>query len=409
MKKFESLSEAGVLPGEEKENVFTIFDDFQEKYPPITGTFSADPKEILKFPKERRKEVLHTFSDTLDRQRHALAACRMTIEKATEYDPTVPKQELMAIIDKYADNYAFSEEQRKIFEHVLNVCYEMRRRAVSMRKEFPNDADLVNELCGTNFGENERFDISVSFIGIDITLNAEQLKKIRPGLYKQEEQGGFAMCLSKKDRGESIVCYTCVNRDYAEETDHTSAIQAHEAEHLRHYIFMQVFKRYLGKENSLKKFGTKHNPGQFTEFYKKLRKEGNSELALEVAGIHLSEWRRFGYEQARDEIFAMAQNIETEYLFDFLRNNLLGGNAMYNFLQEDMEYLKEEMENDSAFLALVEKYLVTDYREGVEEGIRAFVNLIERGNYSKYAAVALLTDVPLQDFPKTVNRLLKNG
>ena len=407
MKKFESPSGAENSSAGERKELLAGFDDFRRHYPPITDNISADPKEILKLPKERRGEALRMFKDILYRRRHAVAACRVDIEEATESNPAIPKRELMMIVERYADTYAFSEEQRGMFEHALDLCCELRERALAMREEFPNDADLVNELCGTDFGENEQFDISVSFIGVDMQFSAEQFEKVRVRSHHTEETKGFAKGHWSKDGGD-IVCFTCINRDYAEKAEHALAMQAHETEHLKHYILMQVFKQYFTQESFVEKFGEEYSPERYAEFYKKLKRENDPKFALEIARFHLSNWRQFGYEKVRDEIFAAIQNIQTAHLSDFLKDNLLGENDAYNFLQEDAESLKEEMKDDPAFLALVERYLVTDYHRGIEEGIEAFVRLIDEGGYSKYAAVALLTDVPLRGFPNTVRRLLEN-
>jgi hypothetical protein len=51
--------------------------------------------------------------------------------------------------------------------------------------------------------------------------------------------------------------------------------------------------------------------------------------------------------------------------------------------------------------------LVQEYRTTIEKAVDALSRLMKKGEYSTQEAVALLTDKPLSDWSKTVNRLLE--
>jgi NADPH-dependent curcumin reductase CurA len=56
---------------------------------------------------------------------------------------------------------------------------------------------------------------------------------------------------------------------------------------------------------------------------------------------------------------------------------------------------------------MIQEILVKEYREIIEKAVDAYAELIEKGKYSQLDANALLYDVPLENWPNMVRRLLE--
>ena len=84
------------------------------------------------------------------------------------------------------------------------------------------------------------------------------------------------------------------------------------------------------------------------------------------------------------------------------------------FFKEDTpyDYLKEKREltkryDDPIVEEMIQEILVKEYREIIERAVDAYAELIEKGKYSQLDANALLYDVPLENWPNMVRRLLE--
>ena len=48
-----------------------------------------------------------------------------------------------------------------------------------------------------------------------------------------------------------------------------------------------------------------------------------------------------------------------------------------------------------------------EYREIIQKAVNSYAELVEKGKYSIREAIALLTDRSLEDWPRTIRRLLE--
>ena len=65
------------------------------------------------------------------------------------------------------------------------------------------------------------------------------------------------------------------------------------------------------------------------------------------------------------------------------------------------------MKDDLVFQEVVEKYFVQYYQETITEAVQSFFLLVEETNFTEFGAMALLTDVPLQDWKKVIGRMME--
>ena len=111
--------------------------------------------------------------------------------------------------------------------------------------------------------------------------------------------------------------------------------------------------------------------------------------------------------RVKDEIFAMLRdhslsNIQRNLSYNFFKQD----NTLYDYLAEKRKMVEKKSKNNPELKNLSEKYFVKEYKKVIETSFRSFRDMIKKGKYSTEEAVALLTDTPLQDWPKVVRRIL---
>ncbi|MFA7315208.1 MAG: hypothetical protein WC059_00180 [Candidatus Paceibacterota bacterium] len=372
--------------------------DFEEQLRenlPIKGVFSPEEElEIIKIlPRELKRRSLQTFKEKLARQREALGTLRVFIERSIEFNHDVPREKLMGLIEKFSSYYGFDDNQRKISEKLIDGYYEKRKEVLAIRKQFPDDYELIRKLSGVNLGKEEKLNISVGPMSIDIDtgeFNSGQLYK-RTNSPIALRYGGFA--------SESVngIYFTVLNRNAFNREpkwyggSNGEKIVKHEQEHEKNKLFQDIFRIKL------------HRPTLWLNVYKSEEDLENKEIILKE---FLSDSRVVALERAKDEITAslvdmglpkLQQNLS--WLFLDKRND------SYDYLA----YLrnKEEFKDNALYQETVEKMLVQEYREIIEKAVNAYAELVNQGKYSIQEATALLTDKPLETWPKTIKRFLE--
>jgi hypothetical protein len=136
-----------------------------------------------------------------------------------------------------------------------------------------------------------------------------------------------------------------------------------------------------------------------------LIEEKDSEERKKILKDYLRIKQKEALEKAKDEILAILSESSIRALKRVL--DLL-------FFKEDSpyDYLKKEREltnyfDDPILEEMIQEILVKEYREIIERAIDAYAELIEKGKYSQLDANALLYDVPLENWPNVVRRLLE--
>src|SRR3989344_5186789 len=142
-----------------------LYLDFQEQLRdnlPIERVFSPEDElaEIKTLPREQKREALMVFKENLARQREALAACRVFVERSIEFNHDIPREKLIALIEKFGAQYGFTDTQKQTATQLIDGYYENRQNVLEIRERFPDDYQLINELTGVNFEKGELFNVS---------------------------------------------------------------------------------------------------------------------------------------------------------------------------------------------------------------------------------------------------------
>lgn len=373
------------------------FQQSLEGNPPIEENFSPDEElsEIKHLPKNEKREALSDFKDKLARQRKAWATCQRFIERSIEFDHDVPKQTLETWVGVFGMEYGFDVNHMDIAEEMIDGYYENRQKALDFRKKFPDNTELVSELTGMSFGKDEQFDISIGPMSIDIGMSGENIAKIREPETGEKLKGtgkvnaGFATYSPEHD-----VHAIAINQDIWSQNTKAAIstrenIVGHEYEHLKNIIFREVFE---SRQN--------------IESLKEKHYEEDEEIDKVFIENTLDDFRSKAYEKVKDEITAMLQNKEVSTLQGeleplFLRNE----ESLYEYLGglRNLE-VGDTAEEKKLFTETADRILVKEYHQKIKDAVDAYAEL-ENSGHSTQEAIALLTDKPLDEWPKTVKRL----
>lgn len=371
--------------------------DFQEQLkdvPPIEGVFSPEDElaKIKSLPKEQRREALATFKENLAKQREALAACRVFIERNIEFNHDVPREKLADLIEKFSEQYGFNARQKQIAEQLIDGYYENRQKVLKIRQQFADDHELVNNLTGVNLGKDEKLDVSVGPMTIDIDTNEFNSGRLFERADKPVvgfKYGGFA----SKSTSKAPIYYIVINTDISTWNNRNDSSGKnrlkHEYEHQKNELFRTVFE-YQNAPTQLRGYIGEQNP----------------ETKKVILEDFLNESRAAALEKTKDEITASLYDRDLPTLQKQLEQLFFSGKGAYDYLG----YLRnwEKFNDDPFYQETAQRMLVREYKIIVENALDSYAELVNKGKYPRQEAIALLTDKPLTDWPKTIRRLLEH-
>lgn len=387
----------GRLSPEEFEELLSL--DFQahlKENPPIGETFSPE-EELVKLrslPKEERREALKVFKQRWATQRRAWGECKRFIERSIEFNPDVPRDTLVGLIDQFGGYYGFSRKQRKIAEQLIDAYYEHRRRVLELREKYQDDIELVRELTGVDLDKDADVRVTVGPMMIIIETDGRNAGRLYYKLRNTSAPFGYAGIT----RSFRSVYYVVINRDwwvkwirYADPTGKRA--RRHEYEHLKYVLFRRVFESQVGKKDGV-------------GLYWRYIDEKDPEIKRAILEDYFRAERARALEQVKGEIAAC---LPERYLWELrLKLDLFFKEGTpYDYLYHVRGYGLTS--GDRLYQELSQKMLVEEYRDIVEKAVKALVRLKKEGKYSASEAVTLLIDKPLTQWPKTVRRLLEQG
>lgn len=372
--------------------------DFQEQLkdtPAIEGVFSPEEElaKIKSLPKEQKREALATFKENLARQREALAACRVFIERTIEFNHNAPRENLVTLTEKFATHYGFNDRQIQITEQLIDRYLENRQNALEIRQRFADDHVLVYELTGVDLDRRQNIKVSVGPMTIDIETDGFNSGRLYEKAYWPTiafKYGGFA----SQSVGDNPVNYIVINQDnwirwIASLDPSGKATRVHEYEHQKNKLFREVFEN-------------QEAPGKLVGYA--------TEQDLEVKRIILEDFfkarRTKALERVKDEITACLHDRtltqlqhELSYLFFEQKND------PYDYLG----YLRswKQFKDDTLYQEIAQRMLIQEYRAIVECAVDSYAELVNKGQCSTQEATALLTDKQLENWPKTIRGFLK--
>lgn len=374
---------------------FDLQEQLQDNQP-IEGVFSPKDElaKIKSLPREQRREAITAFKENLTRQREALATCRVLIERTIEFNHDTPREKLTGLVEQFSTQYGFHDRQKQIIEQLIDGYYENHQKVLKIRQQFTDDRELINELIGVNFGENEKIDVSVGPMTIDI--DADGFNSGR--LYERADKpvigfkyGGFA----SQSVGENPVYYVVINKDkwiswvgYGDPSGQNR--RRHEYEHQKNKLFRAVFEH-------------KDTPTKLVGY----AGEQDPETKKIILEDFFSANRTAALEQTKNEITASLYDRDLPTLQKQLKEFFFSGKGACDY--DYLGYLRncEKFKDDPFYQETAQRMLVHEYRTIVESAVSSYSELINKGRYSTQEVTALLTDKPLADWPKTVRRLLE--
>jgi hypothetical protein len=375
------------------------FSFFINDVPPINERFSPEEtfQHIKKSSPEERAQLIPIFKDTLVRQRKALAACRIFVERSIEYDPETPLQDLQEIVKHFSSPYGFSKEQEAAILDMLNDFALHRTNAREVRARFPKDHELVYHLTGIPVSSEDVSSILVGPMTIDIETNDTVLRSLYQTLGgtlgDRIEYLGF-MARAKNDDVYLTVRTTNERLIGPRGGEKQKGVLEHEREHAKN----RVFEEFLNKQENR----------AFALRIERLSKENPGEEEAYVAAFEstLLDKQVGALRRVRDEILAIVRE-NPQRLFAEYESLFLDGEGNYDFLnkaREEIRTLSIEGSREAA-----ERILIEDYRRIIRNAVGAYKRLLEEGKYEPREATAVLTDKELSEWPATVRRLVPLG
>lgn len=384
----------GQLSQEDFDQLLTF--DFQEQIKdnmPIKGVFSPQEEltKIKSLPREQKREALSTFKENLARQREALATMRVFIERSIEFNHDVPREKLMGLIEKFGTQYGFDNRQRQGSEQIIDGYYKNRQKVLEIRQQFTDDYELVNQLTGVTL-KGEKLDVQVGPMTIDIGVEGFNAGRIYEGSNEPVinfEDSGF----TSQSSGKNPINYIVINQDKwirkACSDLSTKRVRNHEYEHNKNKLFRDVFMY-------------KHNrPISLCDYID----ERDQEIKKAILEDYFDRDRKVALEKVKDEITSSLLDRTLPQLQYQLEDFFFKQNGSYDYLAclRNWEIFKD----DPFYQETEQRMLVQEYKKTIQRAVDSYAELVNRGKYSNQVAVALLTDKPLDDWPKTIRRLLE--
>jgi len=412
--------ETSTSPEAETQKPVMDMEPFLHRVPPIEDVF--DPKEEVKnlwsVPRDQRRDAIDTFKDKLTRQREAWALCRTSIEDRIEANPKISREEMAGIIGEFAKHYGFAEGHVKIAESLVDDYLKMHKRVVEVRKKFPDDIALINRLTGMKFTQNdaEDFSIEVGPMSIEITCSERNVKRMcieKEAPFIGFKHGGFAL----RSRDKKPVYYLVVNNDYEIlDPEFYRKIVPHERYHQENRIvapkldnISEVRGDVREQLNQGLRGFLRHQIGEKVfrferSFENEVYQSYESSKDPKKKSFFLAEYMRLRREHAlnkvKDELFAMKSGSNSTRL----NYNIFMYKGPYDYLVYIRNAKKKK--DDSLWQDTAQRILVDEYGSIIDTAIGAFDQLVA-GGYTQKEVIAILSDKRMQEWPKTVRRLLE--
>lgn len=399
-------------------------DSILQRVRPIEGTFNPNEEvqKLLSVPKEQRREAVSVFRDKLTRQRKAWALCRTTIEERIEANPDIPREEMVGIIGQFASNYGFAKPHTKIAEQLIDDYISQHKKVVEIRKKYPDDIALINRLTGMKFtgADAGDFTVRVGPMSLEIFcsgLNTARIYEKSNDPVTEDEYPGFA---SQSDDRKPIY-YLVVNNDatWKIPDGYAAILVLHEREHQKNRI---LEPRLYGRSKVRADVREMLNRGVLGF----LRHQVGERLFDFERPFEYEVLGRYASTKAPDEkafLLGEFMRLRREYALNTAKNEIIAFIAMKvrPFLLRDMHtifseqgydylaYLRDWYDEKKAhplWQEISRRVLVDEYRDIIDKAFTASDSLGIHG-YSPEETIAILSDKRLQDWPKTVRRLLE--
>jgi hypothetical protein len=341
----------------------------------------------------------------------AWALCRETITDLIFANPDLSREEMIEIIREFASHYGFSPAYVIEAELFVDHYILLHKRVKKARKEYPDDLDLMHRLTHVRFDESVKDDFKIQEepIAFEISCSQSNAQKIYESVKMTTTDEFNILGFASPDN--SYIPFFVVIKDCKDFENHYPTTAGHERQHVINRIFLlPLYYSRLGEWTNQTKIpkDLRHQiqtHGQGILNIDAIYELYQQETDPDKKAILLEELMRVIRHKAlelrvKDELFAIQSERIPPLTKDDLLSIFLPNNA-YDYLQEIRTY-----RNDPLWQKTAQIILVYEYSQIIDAAIKAFDRLVESG-YDRWEAIALLTNITLLDWPKTVKRFLE--
>jgi len=360
------------------------FEQSKKDTPPIYDVFDpeAELQALRALPREQKREALTEFKSKLARQREAWATCRTFLRRKIEINHDVEKQDLMDWVDRFSDEYGFTDSQRQTAEEIIDDYYENRQRVIEIREQYPSDVELVNHITGLNFSKDTKFKVEIS--QMNIVINCDSFNSCR--IYKGStdvtinyQHSGFTM--NRNGVNIVVINSSIADKMFQDYSQSKKGTLIHENQHREHALFENQFEQEWSN----------------SDLWNQYQEEQDPQIKGVLLEKYLKEERNRALVRVKNELFACLYNhkIESDYIVEAF------------FSSHDYLNIIRKREDTQLFSDYSQRILTDEYRELIKSAISTLVQLKKKGGYSTEQTIALLTDKPVTQWSKTARRLLE--
>jgi hypothetical protein len=356
---------------------------------PRIETFDAKAEldRLKKLSKEERKTEIAKYKKTLQEQREAMTEFRNDVEQTLTAHPDTPKDELFKKLDKYQKRHRFTSQERTIVGSLLTDFQTNRKKVLDLRDQFDDDRLLVNHVTEKNFEEGADLRVEVGPMNITIFASEAELDIFDPeGKRKDLAPDGTGIPKESVRHGVSFrnadgIPVIVVNKESPE----LQATIAHEQQHVINKLFRGKFDKEISTTEQ-------------RIFLADYEQETDSEKKDVLLTNFMKARRHNAYNRVKDEMFAFLT--QSPFPADNLKKWFNpGAGYLYDYLQP----IRDADNGDDKYKKLSDQILIKEYKEQVIKAITIVEDLTKI--YKPKEIIALLSDVPLEDWSKAAARI----
>jgi hypothetical protein len=374
------------------------FEDFKSRYHPLEEEF--DPKleleKIKQAEKSTRVEALQLYKEKYKIQKTALAQCRLFIERLIRQNPDIDSGYLQSVLEKFSQNYGFSKDQILTINNLLDKFQVKRSEILFLREKFKDDRELFTFVTGIKLEPKDNVKVLTGPMNFCFRVSSGLADKAYFDTYaygedfwKKSSIKGFAVKfenrqLEGKNFNVSAIFMPIEVGESPEEKFSDLKTLIHEEEHVTNSLLHEYF---------------------FQEDFKILESNPDLLKSKEEVDSFLKKFYSYMILRTRDEFTAkVIGRTGTETSF---QKGLLGPSS-YNYIRP-LEFRTDTYDegNVKDYWKSGIHFLKIKYDLAVKQCSSAFWKLVDEEGYSIDEAVALLTDVPLLEWPLEVKRILE--
>ncbi|MCK9352305.1 MAG: hypothetical protein WCT49_05935 [Candidatus Paceibacterota bacterium] len=389
----------------------------QNEYPPIKPgeIFDAEKaiREIVKVPKEERREKLEEFKEKLAFQQVGLARVQDIVIDEIRSKPDGKADDFYDLAVEMGAEFGMNERQKKETGKIIDRYDILHKGVENIRKKFPNTNDLFKELFfAVPKGRVELIvgPVSLYFKCYDfedyltVFYSNQRSHHGKKRDFTEEEKKEAEGCkainvfsMSHPEIGRAVMAENDSGVGKNPKEGESAVIFAHEEQHAINSLFD---KEILDPNDPINVRNVRQS---FLD----------AETMEEKEKILMNFFRQFRKNAeafAKDEMIAHYKDGHDDMAFiELLTEKSRGG--IYDYLEEQRKANYLWMKADDKTRALtektVQKILVEEYKNNINNASLA-VYKMEKAGYEKEEIIALLTHEPLAKWGKVVGRVLES-